>query len=487
LLRRSAARLSTIALLLTATGTALTATSPAHADTPICDGKPATIVGPGPGNVIEGTPGDDVVVTVAEVANGPDGAINTYGGNDTVCVIPGTAAAVDQDDLLAFFVRTGPGDDKVFIQEPRNTSDLVIHLGLGADTFLGNDRTERVSAGQPKIYPDGPWWHMPDDAQDVIDTAGGLDWIYTGTPGAINTDIISSGPGRDEITQAGVGTTIDNGDVPGEGDRLTILGHEWKQSLFTIDNRTRTATGDNGEVMRWTNVDVFHVMAESPLRYVGADTRDILYLDSSLNPHERSAVPVDVSLNGGDDYFSFANGIASGRVDGGDGADSFQPENGDPCLVVAATLNQAYTCTVDIARIPGVPTPPGPAPTYQVALDGFETYFYFDANRSASIVGTNGDDTIRVYAPSVNVRGLRGDDHLYSPAHDSRAVLRGDQGRDRLFGFDGRDRLLGGKGRDKMHGGQGRDTLRGGTGYDKAKGNTGRDTCRAEVERSCER
>lgn len=455
--------------------------------TPTCDGKTATIVGPGPGNVIQGTPGDDVVVTTAEVANGLDGSVNTYEGNDTVCIIPGSAQIPYWESFLGFTVSTGPGDDKVINQEPRTSSDLVVRLGLGADTYVGNDRTERVWAGEPRTYPDGPWWNMPDDAQDIIDTAGGPDHVYTGTPGAINTDVISSGVGSDEITVAGTGAVLDNGGVPGEGDRVNFLGHGWRQSLLTIDNRIGQATGDAGEVLRWTNVSIFHVMAESPLRYIGADTRDTLYLDSSLNPHERTSLPVDVSLNGGDDYF-FYDGIAPGRVDGGAGTDTFEPEIGAPCLDVVATLNATYACTVDITRvIPGIPTPPGPAPTYEVALDGFETYLSFHANRSATVVGTTGDDTIRVYAPSVDVRGLQGDDHLVSALDDARAHLRGDQGNDRIFGSDGLDHILGGRGTDRMNGGPGRDHLHGGKGYDKAKGSTGRDTCRAEVVRSCER
>lgn len=471
---------------LTVTGAT---TSTAHAETPTCDGKPATIVGPGPGNVIEGTPGDDVVVTVAEAANGRDGAINTYEGNDTVCIIPGTAAIPHWESFNGFHVRTGSGDDKVFNHEPRNTSDLVVYLGLGADTFVGNDRSERVVAGEPKIWPDGPWWNMSDDAQDAITTAGGHDFISTGAPGTTNTDLISSGTGRDEITQAGTGTAIDNGGDPGEGDELRILGHGWKQRLLTIDNRTRIATGDSGEVLRWTNVNVFHVIGESPLRYIGAETRDILYLDSSLHPYDRTAAPVDVSLGGGDDYFWFYNGIAPGRVDGGDGTDAFQPEGG-VCSDVTARLNDVYTCTAYRGQVPGVPTHPGPAPTYEVDLGGFETYHPFQATRTAMIVGTDADDAIRVWAPSVNIRGLAGDDHLVSYEASYRAVrtvLRGGRGRDRLFGAAGRDRLLGGPGRDKMHGGAGPDTLRGGTGHDKAKGNTGRDTCGAEVTRSCER
>ncbi len=69
-MKRTSVRLRTLAaltVLIVLPTSGLAIGGPAHADAPTCDGKPATIVGPGPGNVIEGTPGDDVIVTVAEV------------------------------------------------------------------------------------------------------------------------------------------------------------------------------------------------------------------------------------------------------------------------------------------------------------------------------------------------------------------------------------------------------------------------------------
>lgn len=483
------ARLSFAAIVLAAATIAVAA--PADAETPTCDGRPATIVGPGPDNVVEGTPGDDVVVTTAEVANGPDGAVNTYGGDDIVCIIPGSAPIPYWEGFSGFTVDTGPGDDKVINHEPRNASDLVVRLGLGADRFVGNDRIESVWAGQPRLYPDGPWWNMPDDAQDTIDTAGGQDRIYTGTPGAVNTDIISSGLGRDEITVAGTGATIDNGGVPGEGDRLNFLGHGWKQSLFTIDNRSRTATGDTGEVLRWTNVDVFHVVAESPLRYIGADTRDMVYLDSSLHPYDRTAVPVDVSLNGGDDYVSFSGGIAPGRVDGGDGIDTFASEYSEACLDVTAVLDESYTCVAFRAVIPGVPTHPGPAPTYQVALDGLETYLSFYAKRSLTVIGTERPDEIVARAPHTLVKGLGGRDRILADHYNfydtsARSVVRGGTGADQLTGGRGKETLIGNRGADRLRGKDGNDRLKGGTGKDSARGGAGSDRCTTEIRKGCE-
>ena len=79
-----------------------------------------------------------------------------------------------------------------------------------------------------------------------------------------------------------------------------------------------------------------------------------------------------MSLNGGDDTFTLANGVSPGRLDGGTGTDILGPENGTQCLDIAATLNVSYTCTVAF---------PGETLTYRVAMSGFETYggFYADA------------------------------------------------------------------------------------------------------------
>lgn len=479
-MKRTSACRPTLATFVVLIAGGLAVSGPAHADVPTCDGKPATIVGPGPGNVIEGTPGDDVIVTVAEVSNGYNGAINTYEGDDTVCIVPGTGAVPHWEGSNAFTIRTGPGSDKVLNQEPRNTSDLVVFLGIGEDTFTGDDRNEQVWAGEPNRPPKGPWWHQTDDAQDIITTAGGKDIIITGTPSTANTDIISTGPGEDEITHAGTGTTIDNG-PDSIGDAVTLDGTGWNQHVVTVDNTSKTATGDAGTLLRWTNLRVFKVHTDSPVRFVGSEQSEVLHMSSvpALPRSPRADIPIDVSLNGGNDNFWFYDGVTPGRVDGGTGTDVFAPDNGDGCLDVTATLNVSYTCTVAL---------PGDNITYRVAVSGFETHGEFGASRSATITGTPGPDTIRVYAPRTTVHGLRGDDFIYADAeYPVRAYLRGDQGADRLIGGDGRDRLLGGRGNDKMSGRAGGDQLRGGMGTDIAKGGAGRDTCRAEKRRSCER
>lgn len=71
------------------------------------------------------------------------------------------------------------------------------------------------------------------------------------------------------------------------------------------------------------------------------------------------------------------------------------------------------------------------------------------------------------------VHGTAGDDRLVAGAAD--AVLRGDDGNDRLTGGAGADRLAGGAGDDVLTGGAGNDTLDGGTGADRLAGGAGND------------
>jgi Ca2+-binding RTX toxin-like protein len=483
--------LGALAVLLTST-TVVTLSLPAHAETPTCDGKTATIVGPGPANLTTGTPGDDVIVTVAEAANGTSGRIDSGDGNDTVCVIPGTAPIPHYESNNWFTINTGAGDDKVYIQEPRATSDLSTILGAGSDTYVGNDRYETVSAGD--VTPTG--WAGYDDAQDTITTAGGTDNIRTGTPGLVNTDIISTGPGRDDITHAGTGTTIDNGTAPGgvtgadDGDRVTFVGNDWKQRQVVFDDRTGTATNDTGEFLRWNNVRIFEVRTDSPLRFIGSDASDFVYLTPTVAPADRATTPVDVSLNGGDDHFIFDDGIAPGRVDGGTGNDTITPGDEDECRTVYATLNRSMTCRINIPSTytPGIPVTTTAGPAYTVALTDWETHGIFHATRSAFVRGTRDDDTIYARAPRTTIYGRAGNDtlytHTYAPTY--RSHLYGGSGADRLRGGEGRDHLYGGSGTDKMIGGDGRDRLYGGRHIDIAKGKDGRDFCAAEVRRSCE-
>ena len=93
--------------------------SAASATAQTCQGRPATIVGTGPD--IQGTPGDDVIVT------GTSQFIYAVAGNDLVCVSPSALAAV--------FVNAGDGDDVVDASQVG--TQVNAYLGAGLDRYLG--------------------------------------------------------------------------------------------------------------------------------------------------------------------------------------------------------------------------------------------------------------------------------------------------------------------------------------------------------------
>lgn len=102
--------------------------------------------------------------------------------------------------------------------------------------------------------------------------------------------------------------------------------------------------------------------------------------------------------------------------------------------------------------------------------------------RTATIVGTAGDDTIQgtpgpdvIAAGSGNdtVKGGGGDDVICGGAGDDR--LQGQSGDDTIYGQAGNDKIYGGRGDDHLLGGGGNDVIKGQQGDDRIVGNSGND------------
>ncbi len=104
------------------------------------------------GGRIEGTEGDDVVVTrgAKEVV--------TFGGDDVVCETSddeGRAALRPEID-------TGGGDDVVVVGHLRPNALPTTYLGAGADTYLGGQQADEVwTADLDERTADG-WWTVAD-------------------------------------------------------------------------------------------------------------------------------------------------------------------------------------------------------------------------------------------------------------------------------------------------------------------------------------
>ena len=140
MLRRS----TTLVVTALVAGALLSAPSSAASVTAqTCQGRPATIVGTGPD--IQGTPGDDVIVT------GTSQFTYAVAGNDLVCISSGSP-----EDVV--YVEAGEGDDVVDAWGSSTTSVLErrwqshpagyrADLGSGLDRYIGGvDNNEEVRA-----------------------------------------------------------------------------------------------------------------------------------------------------------------------------------------------------------------------------------------------------------------------------------------------------------------------------------------------------
>jgi Ca2+-binding RTX toxin-like protein len=154
---------------------------------PICDGKPATIVGTAGPSEIRGTSGDDVIVDLDG-----DNIVRGRGGNDTIC--------------------TGPGNDEII-------------SGGGADTIIdtGGQNDVQTGAGNDSV--------RTSDGADTINAGGGVDTIVdtrgdNTVEGGAGHDSISTGGGNDTIDAGAGNDTVDAGDgnntVNGQGGDDTI-------------------------------------------------------------------------------------------------------------------------------------------------------------------------------------------------------------------------------------------------------------------------
>ncbi|OFW66407.1 MAG: hypothetical protein A2Z12_05100 [Actinobacteria bacterium RBG_16_68_21] len=95
--------------------------------------------------------------------------------------------------------------------------------------------------------------------------------------------------------------------------------------------------------------------------------------------------------------------------------------------------------------------------------------------RTATLVGTNGDDLLEGGPGSDVIDGRGGND-----------TINGLGGKDYLCGGAGDDTINGGGGRDRIKGQGGDDAIDGGAGTDFANGGSGTDECLAESTRRCE-
>ena len=154
----------TAALAVTTLATAaLLAAPPVMALAETCQGQPATIVVTGP--EIEGSPGDDVIIT------GASRSVWAGEGHDLVCVTPSPAP----EKRVSVWVEAG---DDVVDTTAATSATTWTDLGTGRDRFIGGPSDDEVHA-----Y----------DAYDDVSGGDGRDAVVLWLYGPVDT---SSAAGR---------------------------------------------------------------------------------------------------------------------------------------------------------------------------------------------------------------------------------------------------------------------------------------------------
>lgn len=416
--------LGAVALVVSALPLSLTtAGQPAYA-ADVCHGLAATVLDDGGTGYLDGTEGDDVIVSHGR-------PVRALGGNDLVC---GEAPGVQVD--------AGPGNDVVDMKHAGGTTTTA--LGAGADTFIGGVARDVVDGAAPGV---------PDVDTDTISTGREADVVTSGSGVAPNTDRVATGPGDD---------TVDI--VPTASGGLLALGPGANHLRFLLASAARTSwtvdTNDQvvqhaGGVMAWTGTTARYVVGTDPLqapgssvRFLGSGAGERVLLDASAH-----ALRATIRLSGGDDALVVADTTAGRSVyDLGRGRDALAV-SGSTVRVDLAARRLDHGTAATTAVVSGV--------------EGLRV-----TGAVVRVAGRAKRDRITVAACDVRIAGRAGNDVLRRAGDATCASAP-----NRLAGGPGDDRLVGTSATD--------DVLVGGTGYDMADGRGGTDTCRTEVTRRC--
>ncbi|CAN5680196.1 hypothetical protein BH11ACT8_BH11ACT8_29000 [soil metagenome] len=467
-----------------------------------CRGHVATIVGDPDVHTLEGTPGDDVIVSNGSME------VTAGDGDDVICM---TGRAAYEDGYQEAYVEGGRGDD-VVTTALDDVAVLYAQLGEGADHFTGGPESDLVAGDTLAFDVADP---ATDSDPDVIDTgASGFDLVQVGDGGPLADQVrVRSGAAHVEAHASGL---AGDGSLAGgpRSSRTVIDTSGPARGGWGLDLVAGTASLGGAPTFTWTGFHHLVWAVPGTIDVIGTEGADVV-----------TGPVTSGDLGAGDDKVYVWSSKADhdshrGRLDGGPGTDqvrffagSVSDDAGGPGGGVVPFT--PADVTVDVARR---------RTTFAggevVAIAGFE-WFGAQTDRTATLLGGPGDDRLSGSACDLRIRGGAGDDRLSqqpkigsagftNPSCRGRrggvvaslsggagddvlsveartSTLRGGRGDDALLGGSGRDHLLGGPGDDRLLGDDGADVLVGGDGQDTALGGRGDDACRAEYGSTCER
>ena len=448
----------------------------------------ATIMGTAGNDSLQGTIGDDLIITGGGVdavdGSAGDDVVRFTGsapsGNQTVGIIDGGTGhdtldltqwqgALQDHDVGGFlgFLEVGSDGQTNWIGYVRNFEE--VHLGTGVLSF---------SAYQESV--DNPativaWTIVGSDAADNITDSRAYDHVSSGAGndvihymGGSNQDSLGAGDdfySVEKLTGYPDHVTIDGGGGTDTIDILqTALGRHIAFDLAT-------GTGQDGTTS-FTLTSMENAIVDTLDGPVQAGRTIDLAGDNGANTLTATGQAETTLLGrGGDDMLNGINLKGAVTAYGGSGTDTIW--GGDQ----ADWLNGGGHYAGDAV----------PADTLDDGgdyIDGGGGNDHIYGNSQIAIQGAaDGADFIHGGDGSDYVNGNAGNDTIYGDAGTDRLyggsgndVIDGGTGDDHINGNKGNDDIRGGDGNDQLLGGQGNDWLTGGNGFDTLTGNAGNDT-----------
>lgn len=256
----------------------------------LCNGLSPTIIGTDAGEVINGTPGNDVILAL-----GGDDTINGLGGNDTYCAGDGDDAIFDVlggNDWAA----GGAGED-------------TIVLGIGNDVAFGGSQDDTLNGG-------------PGD--DELNGGAGNDGVF----GQGGDDVLTGGLGDDTVTGLDGDDTIEGNlgaDVLNGGpDDDNVLGGPGDDFVFGLDGDDDLDGGAENDLVLGQEGNDIADGGTGDDQVLGNEDNDILSDPSGDNV--LNGGPGDDEITGGtgdDNIFGDGDVTQAGddTIDGGLGSD----------------------------------------------------------------------------------------------------------------------------------------------------------------------
>lgn len=421
------------AALLTAPG--------AHAAAAItCQGKDVTIDGTGQA-AVNGTPENDVI------AASIGATVTALAGDDTICVLPGTATS-------ATTVDAGDGNDSVDTSTVAATSTVTTNLGAGDDTFTGGAGSDQVSTGA---------------GADTVATAAGNDGVGSGTAGQPNGDKLDLGTGDDVLDWHGIQQPQGAVDF---GDGLNTLADS-DGGAVAISATARKVDRNGAAVLKWSGSVSTYVVdsTATTAAFTGSTGAETFVLRDPATGATPTTGAVDMA--GGDDTITIRSNVLDGSTwNGGDGTDLFQVAYDYKELLLDLRSGQFETGPADVTadqRVSNIENVDAVTATMTVKGDDPANVLNLQGC-SINAVGRAGADTIGFGVDIDNAPALT--------CSGAKMIARGGKDADKISGTVGDDRLFGNKGEDLIEAMAGNDVIFGGDDNDRIRGNVGNDTVR---------